>query len=66
MVKRSGPGRPRSEVKRRPQVSLKMEDDYKAWLDKLAASCRLPLTLMYEQAVQEYAEKRNFRPPPKR
>jgi hypothetical protein len=66
MAKSKTIGRPKSALKGKPIFSMKGVPLYKKWLDDLADHCGLPVTQTVAQSLMEYAEKRKFRPPPKR
>ena len=59
-------GRPKAEVPRSPFFSLQGSDEFAQWLRDLAEHCGLPMTITVVESLREYAEKRKFRPPPKR
>jgi hypothetical protein len=62
MAKKKRPAKP---VK--PMVlGMRGSPDWKAWLDALAAECRVNLVTLIDHALVEYAAKRGFRPPPPR
>jgi hypothetical protein len=60
------PGRPTVPVKQVTLYNLKGVPTYKEWLDGLAEHCGLKISDTIGQALMDYAEKRGYRPPPKR
>jgi hypothetical protein len=66
MAKKKSPGRPRVSEKRTPVITLKGVSEYKMWLDEFSDHCGLSIADTLGQALIEYAERRGFRPPPKR
>jgi hypothetical protein len=63
---RKKPGRPKLAVKAEPLFTLKGAPAFKEWLDDFAGHCGLKISDTVGQALVYYAEKRKFRPPPKR
>jgi hypothetical protein len=60
-------GRPRGRgPERATAIALKGSQEWKKWLDELAAHCRLGLADTVEPALIDYAEKQGFPKPPKR
>jgi predicted transcriptional regulator len=45
---------------------LRGTDEWKVWLDELAAANSAPVTVTVEQALKDYALKLGFRKPPRR
>jgi hypothetical protein len=64
--KKKGPGRPKATIKRESIVNLKGVPEFKTWLDEFSSHCNLSIADTIGQALQNYAEFRGFRPPPKR
>ena len=60
--------KPRSTEKNRLKhiVALRGTDEWKAWLDKLAALNSAPVTVTIEQALKELAARLDAPKPPRR
>ena len=64
---RRKPGRPkRGGPARVTVVALKGSSEWKEWLDRFAAHCRLGLADTMEQSLMCYAKEREYSGPPKR
>lgn len=60
-------GRPKSSDPKRSIASLKGGKAYEGWLNGLADHSHLPVTILIEHALREYAEKHGYEAPqPKR
>jgi hypothetical protein len=64
--KKRKPGRPKGVTRRETVLGLKGTPEWKTWLEKFAEHCRLSMADTIDQALTEQAERKGFRPPPKR
>jgi hypothetical protein len=65
--KRKGMGRPKAEDPKRSLASLKGGERYAKWLAGLVDHSHLPVTILIEHALREYAERHGYTAPqPKR
>jgi hypothetical protein len=66
--RKPGAGRPKGEKPPRAViVTFKGYPEFDEWMDRLAASMRLPKSLLIEHALIEYARSHEFdEPPPER
>lgn len=62
------PPKPKHELSRKETVlALKGSEEFRAWLEGLAAHMRLPLSIVMEHALVVYAKQEGYDPePPKR
>lgn len=54
-------GRPKAADPKRSLASLKGGEQYAKWLDGLVAHSHLPVTILIEHALREYAENHGFK-----
>lgn len=68
MAKKKGrPGpKPSGGVGRTVVTAVRSNEDWKAWLDRFAAHCRLNASDTIDQALAMFAYQRGFEPPPPR
>ncbi len=67
MTKKPVKGRPKASDPKTPIASIKGGSAYKQWLKDLADFSRLPITILVEHALFEYAQTHEFpKEPPKR
>ena len=59
-------GRPKAEFKRTTIVALKGVPEYKTWLDEFARHSGLSIADTIGMALQDAAQAKGFRMPPKR
>jgi hypothetical protein len=58
--------KPKAEAKR-SVISIRGSEDWHEWFTELAAFCRMPGTVVIDQALVEFAQRRGFsKPPPPR
>jgi hypothetical protein len=65
--KKGAVGRPKAADPKKSLASIKGGAEYAAWLEGLAEHAHLPLTILIEHALREYAENHGYaNPQPKR
>lgn len=55
-------GRPKNADPKASLASLKGSEQYRAWLEGLAEHAHLPLAILIEHALREYAENHGYEP----
>lgn len=55
-------GRPKSADPKKSLASLKGGEAYSEWLDGLVDHSHLPVTILIEHALREYAENHGYEP----
>jgi hypothetical protein len=58
---KSSGGRPKALDPKRSLASLKGGEPYALWLDGLVSYSHLPVTILIEHALREYAEKHGYK-----
>jgi hypothetical protein len=66
MVEKKKPGRPKGSLRRETVLGLKGTPEWKVWLEEFAEFCRLSMADTIDQSLTEQADRKGFRPPPKR
>ena len=62
--KKAKPGpKPSPEGVRDALVSVRCRSDFRAWVDDLAKSKHLPMAVLIEHCLREYAERHQFKTP---
>jgi hypothetical protein len=64
--RKRNPGRPKGPLRRETVLGLKGTPEWKTWLQEFSEHCRLSMADTIDQSLTEHAERKGFRPPPKR